>query len=117
MFQIIWSIISSLLDKWGDYKLKQTSDALEREKVLAQTEQNKDKWKAVILTSTGSWWFQLFFIIPLAIWFSAVVIYSVLWCNDCIYPQPWTIAALPDPLDKWAGAIIGFLFLTNATKR
>lgn len=117
MWTFIWGLVELALNKYSDYKIKQTDSNLEKEKILAQTEQSKDKWKAVILTSTGAWWFQLFFIIPLAIWFSAVVIYSVAWCNDCIWPQPWTIAALPDPLDKWAGAIIGFLFLTNATKR
>lgn len=117
MWQILFSIVSSLLDKWGDYKLKQTNNDLERDKVRASIETSKDKWKAVILTSTGAWWFQLFFIIPLAFWFSAVVIYSVLWCKGCVYPQPWTIASLPNPLDDWAGAIIAFLFLTNTVKR
>lgn len=117
MFQILWGLIELVLNKYSDYKLKQTNNALEKEKILADTEQNKDKWKAVILTSTGSWWFQLFFIIPLAIWFASVVTYSLLWCRDCAFPQPWTIAALPSPLNEWAGAIIAFLFLTNAAKR
>jgi len=36
--------------------------------------------------------------------------YSVLWCADCAYPQPWTIAALPPPLDAWAGAIVLSIF-------
>lgn len=117
MWQIIFSIISSLLDRWGDYKLKQSNNELEKEKIKASVEASKDKWKAVILTSTGAWWFQLFFIIPLAFWFSAVVIYSVLWCKGCVYPQLWTIASLPNPLDDWAGAIIAFLFLTNTVKR
>lgn len=117
MFQIIWSIISSLLDKWGDYKLKQSSDALEREKINAQTEQSKDKWKAVILTSTGAWLFQLFFIVPLALWFFSVVLYSIFFCQNCMYPVGWTIAALPSPLNDWAAAIIAFLFLANAGKR
>jgi hypothetical protein len=117
MWTILWKLVELAIGKYSDYKLKQTSDALEREKIMAQTEQSKDKWKAVILTSTGAWWFQLFFIIPLAVWFAAVVIYSVLWCNNCMFPQPWSIAALPSPLNDWAAAIIGFLFLTNTGKR
>lgn len=117
MWQIIWGLVELALNKFSDYKLKQTNNALEKERILAETEQSKDKWKAVILTSTGSWWFQLFFIIPLAVWFASVVVYSLLWCRDCAFPQSWTIAALPTPLNEWAGAIIAFLFLTNATKR
>jgi hypothetical protein len=117
MFQIAYNILSLIIDKWSEHKIKQTNNALEKEKILAETEQSKDKWKAVILTSTGSWWFQLFFIIPLAIWFASVVVYSLVWCEDCAFPQSWTIAALPTPLNEWAGAIIAFLFLSNATKR
>lgn len=117
MWQLLWSAVEWGINKFSDYKLKNADNALEKERISSQTEQSKDKWKAVILTSTGAWWFQLFFIIPLAFWFSAVVIYSVLWCKGCVYPQPWTIASLPNPLDDWAGAIIAFLFLTNTVKR
>ncbi len=117
MFKIAWDIVSWLIDKWSDHKIKAADNQLEREKIEAQTEQNKDKWKAVILTSTGAWWFQLFFIVPLALWFASVVLYSIFWCNDCAWPQPWSIAALPPPLNDWAGVIIGFLFLANMGKR
>lgn len=123
MFQLIWNVASFFIEKWSEQKLKKTDNALEREKILAETEQSKDKWKAVILTSTGAWWFQLFFIAPLGFWFAAVVLYSTMWCDDCAFPQmgaynpDWTIAALPDPLNEWAAAIIGFLFLTKVAKR
>jgi len=117
MWQILWGLVELALNKYSDYKLKRADNDLEKEKIHSQTEQSKDKWKAVILTSTGAWWFQLFFIIPLALWFASVVIYSILWCEGCMYPQPWTIAALPSPLNDWAAAIIGFLFLTNVAKR
>lgn len=117
MWTILWKLVELAIEKWSGYKLKQAETSLEKEKIVAQTEQSKDKWKAVILTSTGAWWFQLFFVIPLALWFSAVVIYSMFWCQDCMYPQPWSIAALPPPLNDWAGAIIAFLFLTNTGKR
>lgn len=116
MFSIIWGVIEFLIDKFTSYKLKKADNDLEREKIQAEVEQSKDKWKAVILTSTGAWWFQLFFIIPLAFWFSAVVFYSILWCKGCMFPQHWSIAALPAPLNEWAGVIIGFLFLANMRK-
>lgn len=117
MWQILWGLVELALNKYSDYKVKQTDNSLEKEKIRAQTEQSKDKWKAVILTSTGAWWFQLFFIVPLALWFASVVIYSIFWCEGCMYPQPWTIAALPSPLNDWAGAIIAFLFLANGVKK
>ena len=117
MWQIIWGLVELALNKFSDYKLKQTSDSLEREKIRAQTEESKDKWKAVILTSTGAWLFQLFFIVPLALWFFSVVLYSVFFCQNCVYPVGWTIAALPSPLNDWAAAIIAFLFLTNTGRK
>ena len=117
MWQIIWGLVELALNKFSEYKLKQTSDSLEREKIHAQTEESKDKWKAVILTSTGAWLFQLFFIVPLALWFLSVVLYSVFFCQDCMYPVGWTIAALPSPLNEWAAAIIAFLFLTNTGRK
>lgn len=114
MFTIIWKIVELGLNFWGNYKLKQASTEVERAQIAADVEKNKDNIKGAILLN-GAWWFQLFFIIPLAVWFAGVVLYSLLWCSDCVYPQPWSIAALPPPLDQWAGWIIGFLFLVNAT--
>ncbi len=58
----------------------------------------------------GGFWLMLAFAVPLAFWFGSVVLYSVFWCADCAYPQPWTIAALPPPLDDWAGGIIISIF-------
>ena len=36
------------------------------------------------------------------------------WRGNSVYPQPWTIAALPSPLDQWEGAIVGSLFVGKA---
>ena len=58
----------------------------------------------------GGLWLMLAFAAPLAVWFAAVCLYSVLWCANCAYPQTWTIAALPAPLDEWAGIIIVSIF-------
>lgn len=70
------------------------------------------------LLATGPWsWFPLFFIAPLGFWWAAVCIYSVLWCEDCIYPQDWTVAALPGPLEDWAHIIISSLFIARYGER
>lgn len=58
----------------------------------------------------GGFWLMLIFALPLALWFGAVIVYSVLWCAGCAFPQTWTIAALPPPLDDWAGGIIVSIF-------
>lgn len=60
--------------------------------------------------NAGGFWLSLMFALPLAFWFSAVIVYSVLWCAGCAYPQDWHIAALPSPLDDWAGGIILSIF-------
>lgn len=66
-----------------------------------------------ILTGRG-WWFPLLFLIPAGFWFASVCVYSVLWCHGCIFPQTFTIAALPPPLDQWMAAIVGSLFIGKA---
>jgi len=85
-----------------------------------EVEENRDRIKADLLAThmntrgdfmrAGGFALMLLFAVPLAAWFSAVVIYSILWCADCAYPQEWTIAALPPPLDQWAGAIVISIF-------
>lgn len=54
----------------------------------------------------GGFWLLLLFAIPVAFHFASVTIYSVFWCADCAWPQPWSIAALPKPMDEWEGWII-----------
>lgn len=58
----------------------------------------------------GGFVLMLLFAAPLALWFGAVCVYSVLWCQGCAYPQGWTVAALPPPLDEWGGWIVIAIF-------
>lgn len=58
----------------------------------------------------GGFWLMVLFAAPLAVWWAAVIVYSILWCAGCAYPQDWTIAALPAPLDEWAGLIVMAIF-------
>lgn len=58
----------------------------------------------------GGLWLMMLFAVPLAFWWGSVLVYSVLWCRACAYPQPWSIAALPAPLDQWAGLIVLSIF-------
>lgn len=68
----------------------------------------------VSIANSRQWWFPLLFLIPAGFWFAAVCIYSVLWCRGCAFPQDWSIAALPSPLDQWMGWIVGSLFIGKA---
>jgi len=56
-----------------------------------------------------TWWFQLFFVIPLGVWWTAVIL-------DSIFGWERQIAALPAPLDEWAAWIISALFIVDGTK-
>lgn len=58
----------------------------------------------------GGFWLMLIFALPLGVWFAAVCIYSIFLCAKCMYPVAWSIAALPAPLDQWAGAIVTAIF-------
>lgn len=54
----------------------------------------------------GGFWTLLLFAVPTAVHYMAVVFYSLLWCQGCMYPQGWTIAALPGAMAEWQGWII-----------
>ncbi|WP_299949061.1 hypothetical protein [uncultured Ruegeria sp.] len=92
-------------------------DTVDR-KVQAQTD--KEKIKGDIIQEhyrqrgdwmrAGGFTLMLLFAAPLAFWFGSVVVYSVFWCQSCAYPQAWSIAALPPPLDEWAGLMIVSIF-------
>jgi hypothetical protein len=58
----------------------------------------------------GGLWLMIAFAAPLSVWWSAVILYSILWCQRCAFPQSWSIAALPPPLDEWAGLIVVAIF-------
>lgn len=85
-----------------------------------QSETDREKLKTDIVLEyyrtrsdymrAGGLWLMLIFAVPLAMWWGAVLVYSVFWCAGCAYPQSWSIAALPAPLDQWAGMIVLSIF-------
>jgi hypothetical protein len=85
-----------------------------------QSETDREKLKADLISEhlrtrpdfmrSGGFVLMLLFAVPLAVWFASVCVYSMLWCRGCAWPQDWSIAALPSPLDQWAGAIITAIF-------
>ncbi|MDX6806292.1 hypothetical protein [Terrihabitans rhizophilus] len=94
---------------------KRVDNETERERIKGEFISNYLRAQVSVLTGRG-WWFPLLFLIPAGIWFASVCIYSVLWCQRCAFPQAWTIAALPPPLDEWMGLIVGSLFVAGGLK-
>lgn len=87
----------------------------ERERIRGDLVARYMQAQVQALTGRG-WWFPLLFLAPAGFWFSSVCLYSVLWCGRCAFPQAWTIAALPSPLDEWIGVLIGSLFVGAGVK-
>jgi hypothetical protein len=48
--------------------------------------------------------------VPLGVYFAAIIVYSMLWGRGCAFPQNWSIAALPPPLNEWSGWIVMSMF-------
>lgn len=89
---------------------KSMDNETERQKI--KTQAVSDYVKAQVeISNSKQWFFPLFFLIPAGLWFAAVCVYSVLWCRGCAFPQDWSIAALPSPLNDWMGWIVGSLFV------
>ncbi|HHX90913.1 MAG TPA: hypothetical protein GX700_14315 [Paracoccus sp.] len=98
-------ILDRVLDTVDRRVAAQTDrEALKAEIIKAHYDSRADFMRA------GGFWLMLLFALPLALWWAAVLVYSVLWCHGCIWPQAWTIAALPPPLDEWAGLIVVSIF-------
>jgi hypothetical protein len=117
MGEMIWSFILGLfkgpLGRILDTIDKNTDATVERDRIKTEAVQSYVNAQAQILTGKG-YWFPLLFLVPAGLWFSSVCIYSILWCRGCAYPQEWTIAALPPPLDSWMGGIVGSMFIGKA---
>lgn len=85
----------------------------EREKIKTQAVETYVK-AHVQIANSRQWFFPLFFLVPAGFWFAAVCVYSVLFCRGCAFPQDWSVAALPPPLDDWMGIIVASLFIGKA---
>lgn len=103
-------LTGSTLDRILTTVERRVDNETERERVRADVVAEYLRAQVAISTGRG-WWFPLFFIAPLGLWFASVCVYSVLFCRGCAFPQDWSIAALPAPLDDWAGVIISSLFI------
>lgn len=95
---------------------KATDSATERDKARIAALETFARAQVDMTNGPGRWLLALF-IVPLGVWFASVIVYSILFCRGCAYPQDWTIAALPAPLDEWAGWIIMSMFAYGAATK
>lgn len=100
---------SGVLDRVLDTVDQKVQSETDREKIKGDILREHLRSRAGWMRA-GGFWLMVLFAAPLAFWFGAVVLYSVFWCQGCPYPKDWTIAALPPPLDEWAGIIIISIF-------
>ena len=63
-----------------------------------------------------TWLLQFLFAVPLGLYWTSILLYSMFWCQGCAYPQDWTIAALPGKFDDFSWAIISSIFLLEGVK-
>jgi hypothetical protein len=111
------TILNWLLSGPLDRAFKTIDNAVDnetkREEIKTRAVESYMTAQVAILTGRG-WWFPLLLLIPVALHFGSVCIFSMLFCAKCAFPQTWTIAALPTPLDQWEGGIVGSLFIGKA---
>ncbi len=84
-------------------------DEVEKEKVKADVTKKWIDAQAGLLVGR-TWWFQLFFVIPLGVYWAAL-----LWVNAFPF-WGWTVDSLPSPYYEWAAAIISALFIVDGGK-
>lgn len=91
---------------------KGMSDDVEKEKVKAEVTKKWIDRQADLLVGR-TWWFQLFFVIPLGVYWSCLLYVSAVPDS---WTVGWTVKALPGPYYEWAAAIITALFLVDGGK-
>lgn len=99
------------LEKILDIINTKMDNDVRREELKAEVTETWIKAQASLLVGR-TWWFQLFFVIPLGIWWTSVILDSII-LKDAFGHVTY---ALPAPLDSWAGWIISALFVVDGSK-
>jgi len=106
--------VLALLRMRADTELGQ--DRLRSEVAIAVVQAEKDSRRAAsdVLISEQGWWLTAMirplFVYPLLAWWWLVI-------ADSIFLFRWNVAALPRPLDEWAGWIVAAYFVTRPIEK
>lgn len=90
---------------------KGMDDEVTKEQVKAEVTKKWIDAQAGLLAGR-TWWFQLFFVVPLGVHWAALNYVSA-------FPHlanGWVVHPLPAPFDDWAGTIVGALFIVDGGK-
>lgn len=88
---------------------KKMDNDVKKEEVKAEVTKKWVEAQSNLLVGR-TWWFQLFFVIPLGMYWSAL-----LWVSAFPF-WGWTVHALPSPYYEWAAGIISALFIVDGGK-
>ena len=102
-------ITGGSLEKILDVIENKMDNETKKEEIKAEVTKTWINAQANLLVGR-TWWFQLFFVVPLGAWWAAVIIDSIFQI------QGWDVAALPFPLDEWAGWMLSSVFLIDGSK-
>lgn len=117
MFWLLRSIGGFVLEVFTGGNLKSIlrtiddgmDNEVEKERVKVEVAKKYADRQADLLVGR-TWWFQLFFVIPLGVHWAALN-----WVSA--FPHwGWTVHPLPHPFDEWANVIIAALFLVDGGK-
>ena len=118
---MIWTVLKSIggwavsfltggsLDKILDTIEKKMDNETTKEEIKAEVTKTWITAQANLLVGR-TWWFQLFFALPLGIYWSAL-----LWVSAFPF-WGWKVDALPSPYYEWAAAIVSALFIVDGDK-
>lgn len=97
------------LDRLLDTIEHRMDDETKKEEIKADVTKTYVNAQANLMVGR-TWWFQLFFVVPLGVHWAALNFVSA-------FPQyGWTVHPLPAPFDEWAGYIVSALFLVDGGK-
>jgi hypothetical protein len=103
------AITGGSLDRILDTIEKRMDDETRKEEIKAKVTETWINAQANLLVGR-TWWFQLFFVLPMAVHWAAIN-----WVST--FPQyGWVVHPLPAPFDEWEGWIISALFLVDGGK-
>lgn len=118
---MIWTLIKSVggwavsfltggsLEKILDTIEHKIDDETKKEEIKADVTKTWINAQASLLVGR-TWWFQLFFVLPLGVYWSAL-----LWVSA--FPMlGWEVKALPSPYYEWAAGIVSALFIVDGGK-
>lgn len=97
------------LDRILDTIEHKIDDETKKEEIKAEVTKTWIDAQSKLLVGR-TWWFQLFFVIPAGVYWTAIILDSVWQFPD------WDVAALPSPMDDYFAIIISALFVADASK-